>query len=554
MINRFQKVNEQLEQALSAIPYDKLDISDDVREQAELVNSQFRRAKERAGALHNDFYTDLLFLYDQNDNVDIDHAIMERLTQKLQLLTIQELKDESLALQEMVVTGGDPDNSLERMCRLLRKIKDFVQSRIPETADMVAENNVASCDGDLPSPIIPDDFRCPISWELMKDPVIVATGQTYDRSCIQKWLDSGHETCPKSQQKLPHPILTPNYALRSLITQWCESHGIEPPKRLSANGSADHAVIDALIAKLSSTDMDDQRAAAGELRLLAKRNADNRICIANSGAIPVLVHLLASSSDPRTQEHAVTALLNLSICENNKKLIMANEGAISGIVDVLRKGSMEARENAAATLFSLSVIDSNKVMIGSNAGAIPALVELLREGSHRGKKDASTALFNLCIYQGNKGKAVRAGVVETLMEMVVEGGMVDEAIAIMAVLVSHHEGRAAIGDSTGAINVMVNIISNGSPRNKENAAAVLLALCSGDADRHLSEARDMGAMEPLLELACSGTPRAKRKATALIEHMTRFEEQQLQRQRQIQQEERQCEQQEQRQQQLEQQH
>jgi hypothetical protein len=27
----------------------------------------------------------------------------------------------------------------------------------------------------------PDDFRCPISLELMTDPVILATGQTFDR-------------------------------------------------------------------------------------------------------------------------------------------------------------------------------------------------------------------------------------------------------------------------------------------------------------------------------------------------------------------------------------
>lgn len=41
MINRFHKVNEQLEQALSAIPYDKLDISDEVREQVK--NNPFYR-------------------------------------------------------------------------------------------------------------------------------------------------------------------------------------------------------------------------------------------------------------------------------------------------------------------------------------------------------------------------------------------------------------------------------------------------------------------------------------------------------------------------------
>jgi hypothetical protein len=51
--------------------------------------------------------------------------------------------------------------------------------------------------------------------------------------------------------------------------------------------------------------------------LQAKRNADNRVCIAEAEAIPLLRELL-SSTDHRTQEHVVTALLSLLINESNK--------------------------------------------------------------------------------------------------------------------------------------------------------------------------------------------------------------------------------------------
>lgn len=239
----------------------------------------------------------------------------------------------------------------------------------------------------------------------------------------------------------------------------------------------------------------------------------------------MLVSLL-STPDSRTQEHAVTALLNLSICEDNKSSIITS-GAVPGIVHVLRKGSMEARENAAATLFSLSVVDENKVTIGAS-GAIPPLVTLLSEGTQRGKKDAATALFNLCIYQGNKGKAVRAGLVSTLMRLLTNphGGMVDEALAILAILASHPEGKLAIG-AAEAVPVLVDVISIGSPRNKENAAAVLVHLCSGD-QHHLVKAQELGVMGPLLDMAQHGTERGKRKATQLLERMNRFVEQQKQ--------------------------
>lgn len=102
-----------------------------------------------------------------------------------------------------------------------------------------------------------------------------------------------------------------------------------------------------------------RRKYACELRLLAKQNKENRACIAEAGAIPLLVSLL-SVSDLRTQEHAVTALFNLSIYEDNKRRIITS-GAVPGMVHVLKRGSMEARENAATTLFSLFFIDENKV-------------------------------------------------------------------------------------------------------------------------------------------------------------------------------------------------
>ncbi|KAK9122676.1 hypothetical protein Sjap_012278 [Stephania japonica] len=535
IMNNFQEVTNMLEQALSAIPFDKLEISDEVTEQVELVLSQFRRAKGWVDTADAELYEDLLSIYHKSDG-DPDTAILRRLAEKLQLTGITDLKQESLALQEMVAaTSEDPGESIEKMSMLLKSIKDFMQTENPNLGASEKHSSgahgQASADGSPKSLVIPDDFRCPISLELMKDPVIVSTGQTYERACIEKWLEAGHGTCPKTQQTLSSTVITPNYVLRSLIAQWCETNGIEPPKRSSnvksskgGSSCAERAKVDILLRKLTSGNIEDQRSAAGELRLLAKRNADNRVCIAEAGAIPLLVGLL-STSDPRTQEHAVTALLNLSICEDNKGRIISS-GAVPGIVHVLKNGCMEARENAAATLFSLSVVDENKVMIGSS-GAIPALVTLLGEGSQRGKKDAATALFNLCIYQGNKGRAVRAGVVPTLMRLLTEpgGGMVDEALAILAVLASHTEGKATIG-AAEAVPVLVEVIRSGSPRNRENAAAVLVHL-SGD-QRYLAEAQELEVMSPLLDLAQNGTDRGKRKAVQLLERMNRFLEQQKQ--------------------------
>ncbi|XP_077227130.1 U-box domain-containing protein 6-like isoform X2 [Tasmannia lanceolata] len=91
--------------------------------------------------------------------------------------------------------------------------------------------------GNMPVP--PEEFRCPISLQLMYDPVIISSGQTYERVCIEKWFNDGHSTCPKTQQQLSHLCLTPNYCVKGLISSWCEQNRIPildgPPESLDLN-------------------------------------------------------------------------------------------------------------------------------------------------------------------------------------------------------------------------------------------------------------------------------------------------------------------------------
>ncbi|KAJ0101882.1 hypothetical protein Patl1_06649 [Pistacia atlantica] len=334
---------------------------------------------------------------------------------------------------------------------------------------------------------IPDEFRCPITLDLMRDPVIVASGHTYDRNSISQWINSGHHTCPKSGQTLIHMALIPNYALKSLVHQWCQENNI-PVIECASSSSSDSATkvaMDAvkmtaefLVGKLAMGSPDIQRQAAYELRLLAKTGMDNRRIIAEAGAIPFLVTLL-NSHDPRIQENAVTALLNLSIFDNNKILIVA-AGAMDNIIDVLESGkTMEARENAAAAIFSLSIIDDFKASIGAHAKAVPALLGLLREGTAAGKKDAATALFNLAVYNPNKATVVVAGAVPLLIDLLMDdkAGITDEALGILASLLGCSQGLQEIRKSRVLVPLLIDLLRFGSAKGKENSITLLLGLC-----------------------------------------------------------------------------
>ncbi|KAF5745207.1 U-box domain-containing protein 10 [Tripterygium wilfordii] len=529
---QFQCVTSKLEKTLGNIPYEQFDISEEVQEQVQLVRTQLKRAAKRYGCSNAKM---------------ISYAVSQPLDRKLDRLESSKMIEhsasnnhESPVKLDMVPKSNVPKSrGADQMVHIPESAKSLFTSSYASLSKDIDAANQENSSSTNPEEVktqdvlvIPDDFLCPISLELMRDPVIVATGQTYERSYIQRWIDSGNATCPKTQQKLENLTLTPNYVLRSLITLWCTEHNIEQPtgffngKMKKSDGSfhdvsGDMQAIQTLVRKLSSRSVEVRIAAVAEIRSLSKRSTDNRILLAEAGVIPVLVSLL-TSDDNVIQENAVTSVLNLSIFENNKGLIML-AGAIPSIVQVLRAGSMEAKENAAATLFSLSLADENKIIIGAS-GAIPALVELLQNGSTRGKKDAATALFNLCIYQGNKGRAVRAGIITALLKMLTNSRncMVDEALTILSVLASNQEAKVAIVKAS-TIPVLIDLLRTGLPRNKENAAAILLSLCKKETDNLACISR-LGAVIPLTELARSGTERAKRKATSLLEHLRKLQQ------------------------------
>jgi hypothetical protein len=74
----------------------------------------------------------------------------------------------------------------------------------------------------------PEELLCPITTDLMDDPVVAADGHSYERAAIARWLAERRRapaTSPLTGAVLPHTGLTPNYALRKIIRDWREQHG-----------------------------------------------------------------------------------------------------------------------------------------------------------------------------------------------------------------------------------------------------------------------------------------------------------------------------------------
>lgn len=300
---------------------------------------------------------------------------------------------------------------------------------------------------------------------------------------------------------------------------------LDPVHYINEEGitEADRDHFLSLLEKMSST-LPEQKEAAKELRLLTKRMPSFRTLFSESlEAIPQLLNPLSESKCVHLdlQEDVITTLLNLSIHDNNKKLVAETPMVIPLIMEALRSGTIETRTNAAAALFTLSALDSNKVLIGKS-GALKPLIELLEEGHPLALKDVASAIFNLCMIHENKARAVRDGAVRVVLKKITNRLHVDELLAILAMLASHQKAIEEMGE-LGAVPCLLSIMRESTcGRNKENCIAILHTICSNDRTKWKEMREEENTYGTISELAENGTSRAKRKASGILERLNRI--------------------------------
>ncbi|KAG8060841.1 hypothetical protein GUJ93_ZPchr0002g25657 [Zizania palustris] len=103
-----------------------------------------------------------------------------------------------------------PDELLDEACGVLEAAMNAVPGRSWSSMSSDSDANGGP----------PSYFLCPILQEVMQDPHIAGDGFSYEEEAIREWLESGHDTSPMTNLKLPSRELIPNHALRDAIHEW----------------------------------------------------------------------------------------------------------------------------------------------------------------------------------------------------------------------------------------------------------------------------------------------------------------------------------------------
>lgn len=97
---------------------------------------------------------------------------------------------------------------------------------VTDSNGVQGSNNKSSDDEEEEEEQPDPSFICPLTLEVMRDPLMDRKGLNFERHAIVEWLNRGNATCPLTREPLSYSKLVPNAALRLKIEQWKKDHSI----------------------------------------------------------------------------------------------------------------------------------------------------------------------------------------------------------------------------------------------------------------------------------------------------------------------------------------
>lgn len=395
---------------------------------------------------------------------------------------------------------------------------------------------------------VPKFFMCPISLEVMRDPVTLSSGITYDRDSIERWLfTDGHGDCPVTKLPLGADDLepTPNHTLRRLIQSWCAAHAVERFPTPRPPVDADR--VAAIVGCAKKGGQQEVLAALRELADIIGESDRNRRCVEGvPEAVEFLVSVVkkhaagTSSSKPlggcRSQEEpmcgvpdspkacspeeaALSILHSLKLSETSlKRVLESSDGFVDALASVLRwPPNYRARTYAMHLLkAALSAMQPSQLSSASTElveGVVRVVAD--RTLSPKAIKVALHVLCRLCPWGRNRVKAVEAGAVAAVVELLLNegcgcGGSNGKRAVELAVVAIDHlcgcaEGRLELVAHPAGLAVVARAATRLSPTATESAVRALHAVARHSATPAvLQEMLAVGVVARLLYLVQAG--------------------------------------------------
>lgn len=327
-------------------------------------------------------------------------------------------------------------------------------------------------------------FYCPITGDIMEDPVETSSGHSFERSAIEKWLADGNNLCPLTKTPLQASALRTNRTLWQSIEEWRKRNTI--------------IIIASMKPKIQSNEEQEVIHYLTKLQDLCMESDLHREWVIMEDYIPVLVALL-SSKNSEIRSHVLVILRVLAEDSDNRKERIANmDGAIEPIVFSLAR-KVEESKLALQLLLELSRTDVVRNTIGSIQGCILLLVTLSGSDDVQAAEDAGELLQNLSFLHQNVIQMAKANYCRPLLHLLSSGP--ESVQKVMAKTLSEVEmtdySKLSLCKD-GALVPLLRMLSHSDIEMKKVAIAALQNLSS--VQQNALQMIKEGAVGPLFEI------------------------------------------------------
>ncbi|XP_057778583.1 U-box domain-containing protein 43-like [Salvia miltiorrhiza] len=503
-----EAITKEIIRAISCIPFASLNVSLKMRDDIEQLISNMQNAEFRAALAEEDILEKIESGI-QERNVDRSYAndLLVSIAKAVGVPT-----DRSALKKEF----DDFKSEIENLCSRKDKAEAIQMDQIIallERADVASSlddkekkylNKRNSLGVQPLEPLM--SFYCPITREVMIDPVETPSGHTFERSAIEKWLSEADEpSCPITSNSLEISMLRPNKTLRQSIEEWRDRNNMimvaSLKSRLSSENEEEviHCLgqvkdlceqreihkewlilenyIPTLVKLLSVKNRDIRNQALRILCLLVKDNDDAKERIATvENSIEHIVQFLGRRIGER--KSAVTLLLELSKCEAVRDSIGKVQGCMLLLVTMLSNTDPQAAGDAKNVLDNLSYSDDNVILM-AKSNYFTYLLERLSSGSDQVKMRMAKTLGDMELTDHKKAALTECGVLDLLLDLVPHDDVEMKIVAVQALLnVSSLEKNGQEIIKKGAVRPLLDILyrQTSSQKLRELVAATVVNL------------------------------------------------------------------------------
>ncbi|KAE8705259.1 U-box domain-containing protein 38 [Hibiscus syriacus] len=379
----------------------------------------------------------------------------------------------------------------------------------------------------------PQEFLCPISGSLMFDPVVIPSGQSFDRISTQVCRDLAFTHTLHDGSTPDFSTVIPNLAIKSTILTWCRNHRSQVPS------PPDYASVEKIVRSLIQQQCPSRVSSAPDIRIsereLLEAVAENPPVLFSHAVTEigpcVISNLLCSSStfSSSSSDESVIVIAgspHTPLPLATRPACFSISGSSSSSAEIGESDSLNSKSQSSSLeeqelflkLRSSDIFEQETGLVSlrritrtreearislCSSRLLSALRPLITSRYSVVQINAIASLVNLSLEKSNKVVIVRSGFIPLLIDALKAGSSEaqEHAAGALFSLALEDENKMAIG-VLGSLQPLLHALRSNSERTQHDSALALYHLSFIQSNR--VKLVKLGAVTTLLSMVKLG--------------------------------------------------